>query len=191
MENIRLELNYLDLERNKKMWKLYFVLATEMPDAPDQMAITVLPEGGPVIIRKPADNHLSFVPEGTNADGLFVLERKMPADYSVKARLWVMHTRDTARAAGSVMKEISGFLGKGGTGAKIVAALGGTNPWTVLGLQGIGIVGTALSKVKDKPMGWVNMDEHFNPNGEEDEELERKNRLSTGFGEIGWSWVVG
>ncbi|MEM9858898.1 MAG: hypothetical protein AAF843_16180 [Bacteroidota bacterium] len=41
MDKIRLELNFLDLERNKKSWKIYFVLATELPDHPNQTAITV------------------------------------------------------------------------------------------------------------------------------------------------------
>ncbi|MEQ9300911.1 MAG: hypothetical protein RIF33_20220 [Cyclobacteriaceae bacterium] len=59
-----------------------------------------------------------------------------------------------------------------------------------MGIKGIGAVGSALSKIKDRQLGFVNMDEHFNGDGEEDEELERKNRLSTGFGEVGWSWVV-
>ncbi|MEM8566600.1 MAG: hypothetical protein AAGF85_09065 [Bacteroidota bacterium] len=189
MDTIRLELNFLDLERNKKNWKIYFVLATEMPDDPDQMAITVVPNGEPIRIRKPADNFISFVPEGDEADGLFILERGMPQDFSVKARLWVMHSRKSIRSAGDVLSEIGDFLGSH-QGSNVLKLLGGTNQWITLGIKGIGIVGSALKKMKDRPMGWVNMDEHFNPDGEEDQELERKNRLSTGFGEIGWSWVV-
>ncbi|MEM6523257.1 MAG: hypothetical protein AAF693_05685 [Bacteroidota bacterium] len=189
MDTIRLELNFLDLERNKKNWKIYFVLATEMPDDPDQMAITVVPNGEPIRIRKPADNFISFVPEGDEADGLFILERGMPQDFSVKARLWVMHSRKSIRSAGDVLSEIGDFLGSH-QGSNVLKLLGGTNQWITLGIKGIGIVGRALKKMKDRPMGWVNMDEHFNPDGEEDQELERKNRLSTGFGEIGWSWVV-
>ncbi len=189
MDNIRLELNYLDLERNKKSWKIYFVLATEMPDDPGRMAITVIPDGDPIRVKKPADNFISFVPEGDETEGLFILERLMPDDYSVKARLWVMHSRKSVRSAGDVLNEISGFLGGDG-GSEVMQLLGGTNLWLTLGIKGIGIVGSALKKMKDRPMGWVNMDEHFNPDGEEDQELERKNKLSTGFGDIGWSWIV-
>ena len=165
------------------------MLATELPDHPDQMAITVVPDGEPIRIRKPADNYVSFVPEGDEAEGLFILERAMPVDFSVKARLWVMHSRKSVRSAGDVLGEIGDFLG-GQQGSGLLQHLGGPNQWLTLGLKGIGIVGSALKKMKDRPLGWVNMDEHFNPDGEEDQELERKNQLSTGFGEIGWSWVV-
>lgn len=68
--------------------------------------------------------------------------------------------------------------------------MGATNPWVSVGVKGIGKVGTALSKIKDRQLGFINLDEHFNSDGEADEELERKNKLSTGFGEVGWSWVV-
>lgn len=189
MDKIRLELNYLDLERNKKSWKIYFVLATEMPDDPGKMVITAVPDGEPIRIRKPADNYISFVPEGREADGLFILERGMPEDFSIKARLWVMHSRKSVRNAGDILGEIGSFLG-GDSGSEALQVLGGTNQWITLGIKGIGVVGSALKKMKDRPLGWVNMDEHFNPDGEEDQELERKNNLSTGFGELGWSWVV-
>ena len=81
MDDIRLELNYLDLERNKKSWKIYFILATEMPDDPGKMAITLVPDGEPIRVKKPADNFISFVPEGDEVDGLFILERQMPNDF--------------------------------------------------------------------------------------------------------------
>ncbi|TRX59943.1 hypothetical protein FNH22_07770 [Fulvivirga sp. M361] len=188
MDRIRLELNYLDLERNKKRWSLYIVLATDNPEKPGEVVITTLPSGF-IKVRKPAENLVQFEPEGEGTEGLFVLERDMPSDFSVRARLWLMHSRKGQRDFGEKLSEIGSFLGNS-DGSQLIAALGASNPWVSVGIQGIGAVGTALSKIKDRQLGFLNLDEHFNANGEEDMELERKNRLSTGFGEVGWSWVV-
>jgi len=189
MDKIRLELNYIDLERNKKRWSLYFVLATENPEKPEEIVIATLPTTDFIKVRKPADNLVQFEPQGEDTEGLFALERSMPDDFSVKARLWVMHSRKIQRGIGEKLGKISEFLG-GSEGSEVLASLGAVNPWVSIGVKGIGVIGSALSKIKDRQLGFVNLDEHFNPDGEEDEEMERTNRLSTGFGEIGWSWVV-
>lgn len=187
MDRIRLELNYLDLERNKKRWSLYMVLATDNPEKPGEIAITTLPSGF-IKVRKPADNLVQFEPQGEGTEGLFVLERDMPADFSVRARLWLMHSRRGHRDFGEKLTEIGSFFGEDTD--NILEALGAGNPWISVGIRGLAAVGTALSKIKDRELGFLNLDEHFNPDGEEDVELERKNRLTTGFGEVGWSWVV-
>lgn len=188
MDRIRLELNYLDLERNKKRWALYMVLATDNPDKPGEIVVSTFPSDY-IKVRKAADNLVQFEPEGTGTEGLFVLERQMPEDFSVRARLWVMHSRRMQRSVGEQLSKIGEFLGSD-AGGKVLTSLGTTNPWVAVGVKGIGAVGSALSKIKDRQLGFINLDEHFNSDGEEDEELERKNKLSTGFGEVGWSWVV-
>lgn len=188
MDRIRLELNFIDLERNKKRWSLYVVIATDNPDKPREVALTTLPSDY-IKVRKPAENLIQFEPEGDGTEGLNVLERAMPDDFSIRIRMWLMHSRKSKRSFGEKLGEIGGFLGSN-SGGTILNSLGATNPWVTVGINGIGAVGSALSKIKDRQLGFVNMDEHFNGDGEEDEELERKNRLSIGFGEVGWSWVV-
>lgn len=189
---IRLELDYLELNRPKERWNIYFVIATELPDDPDKLAVRIVPDESVIPLRGPADNKLDLTPEGSD-EGLFVLERIMPQYRSVKARLWVMHSRDSARNTGEILSEIRDMMGNGNTIAKVVTILGGGSPWIIASkaaIQGIGMVGEALKKINDRQLGFVNMDEHFGPEFDEDPEQDRSNNLSTGFGKIGWTWVV-
>ncbi len=71
--------------------------------------------------------------------------------------------------------------------------LGAANKWLFAGKaanQGIGGIGNALSKISDRNMGFVNMDEHFDTAILKDGERDYHNTLSTGFAEIGWTWKV-
>lgn len=72
MDRIRLELNYLDLDRNKKRWSLYLVLATEHPEIPGDIAVSIIPSNY-IKVRKAADNLVQFEPEGEGTEGLFAL----------------------------------------------------------------------------------------------------------------------
>lgn len=184
--NIRLELNALELDRPKKHWNLYFVFTTEHPINQDEWVVTVLPPEGLIKLRRAADNKISFEPTGNNVEGLFVLEREMPLDMSLKARMWVMHSRKESRKIGEVLEELSTQI-TGNTITKTVEVLGGGLPWIAVGkgvLKGLGMLGGKLSELKDRDLGFVNMDEHFEEQGSEEE---RSNLLSTGFGKISWS----
>ncbi len=191
---IRLEFEELKLDRPKKRWDLYFVVATPDPrDAKsDRWIATVCPEPA-IPLRPKADNRLDFSPKGVGADGLIIFERAMPSTRSLPVRLWVMHSRRATRTAGSVMLEIGKELKAKPTGLA-ASVLKSAHPWWELGsaLVGAGIskLGQALANVPDRSMGFVSLDENFGVEFEKEIELDRTNRLSTGFGEMTWTWSV-
>ncbi len=192
MNRVRLELNELSIQRPKKMWNVYFVVATDHPEDESKVAVSVLPSAL-IRLRRPADNQIDFVPDGDDAglDGLELLERNMPTDRSIETHLWVMHSRRAARTTGQVMKELTSELGGGAT--KVLDVLGTTNVWMAVAraaVGGLGAVGQALSKVRDRNMGFVSLGESFGPEFERETELDRANDLSTGFGRVVWTWAV-
>jgi hypothetical protein len=186
MENVRLELDFLDLDRRKERWNIYFVVATDHPDDPTKMAISVVPDGLRIPLRNPSDNYYSFQGEGDNADGLMIMRRKMPELYSVRARMWMMHDRQGIRNTGDILKEISDIMG----GEGIAQILGNASPWLVVGRAALGLVGTAMKKINDRELGFVTLDEYFNPDGEDDPEKSFEKKLSTGYGSLGYSWIL-
>lgn len=188
MSIIRLELNELNLFKNKRRWDLYFIIATENPDDPAEMLITVMPRGNIIPVRKSSGNRIVFKPEGAGTDGLSVLERTIPPDRSVKAQLWLMHSRSSNRKAGDIMSELSRSKHVK-TAAEVLLSLGNFSPWITLTMTTIDGVGRFLAKTEDRKMGWVNLDEYFEPEWDM-EGRERRNRLSTGFGTVSWSWIV-
>ena len=144
-------------------------------------------------LRKGSNNEIHFQPEGDkDGSGLIMLQRAMPADYSVQMRLWLMQTRNLTRSLGTILTDISNML-PGGSADTSGASLGGSSKWLYpekIANQGIGGIGSALSKISDKNMGFVNMDEHFDADIIKDGERDYHNTLSTGFAEIGWTWKV-
>ena len=187
MKNIRLEINSLELDRPKKRWELYFIIATEDPDYPDKTLISVIPKDFFIQFRKSTENFYSFKPEGENTEGMFILERKMPLDKSVKVRLWLIHSRDKARSTGEVMEKVTNAI----SGESIPNKLKylGNNPWIVVAGFGLDIISGVLKDSKDRQLGMVVMDEEFE-NSRGNKQFDRKNKISTGYGELHWSWVV-
>jgi len=188
--NVRLELNTLKLNRPKERWDLYFIFATEHPIEENEWVVTVFSQNGQLIkLRNASDNMVQFKPKGNNTEGLFVLEREMPKDMSLKARMWVMHSRKSSRKIGEILQELGTQITGNGV-AKTLGVLGAGLPWVAASkgvLKGLGVLGDKLSELKDRDLGFVSMDEDFN--GQSTRE-ERSNSLSTGYGEISWSWIM-
>lgn len=192
MTKIRLELDFIEIERKKRNWNIYFIVATENPEDTEQTVISIFPSS-PVKLRKNDNNRIDFEPKGSGEmNGLFVLERDMPADDSIRARVWVVQSRDGARNVGDIMQQVSKSTEGNMVTDTISKALGTTTPWIAVGkslLSMGGLIGKFLSKTKDTKKGFVNMDESFTAEEINLGELDRTNRLS-GFGEVGWTWAI-
>ncbi len=188
MGKIRLEFEELTIHRPKKRWKLYFVIVAQHPDDPDKMVITSVPE--PFIRVKPAMNNvISFEPEGVGTDGLFILKREMPADRRLNVQVYLRHTRQSTRNLGSFLQNMESELG-GDVFGIVTDILGTTNPWLVIAKKAVPMIGSALRKIKDRDMGFVSMFEEFGPEFENEVELDRSNKFSTGNATIVWSWSI-
>ncbi|MEQ8908136.1 MAG: hypothetical protein RIC95_03010 [Vicingaceae bacterium] len=194
MAVIQLELEQLKILRAKKRWKLYFVVVTEHPEEEDKMVMTYIPQpqtGESFFRVKPnAENQLFFEPQGAvGADGLIVKEREMPEDRSVKVRMYLRHSRRSTRNAGNFLKDMEKELGGDALGL-VSDILGSTGTWLVIAKKAMPMIGNALSKVKDRDFGAVVMDEEFGAEFENQEELDRENKFTSGDANIVWSWAV-
>ncbi len=193
MKRIRLELDFLEIERGRRKWNLYFIIATEHPDDPSQTVISICPQETIRTTRKD-ENRIDFEPEGSGGDlnGFFVLEREMPEDNSIRARMWVVQSRRNTRAVGEILQEIGSSTEASEVTDTVLNALGAANPWILVGksiLKMGNIIGGFLSKSKDAKKGFISLDESFTDEEINIGELDRTNRL-TGFGKVGWTWVI-
>lgn len=190
MKRVRLELDYIEIQRRRRRWNLYFIIATEDPLNPNKTVMTIAPSH--TIRLHPSDhNRIDFEPKGDddNLNGMFVLECEMPQDFSIKARLWVIQCRDKTRDLGEVLQAISGSTKVDST---VTSLLGGALPWFTVAKSIVaigGVVGEFFKHSKDAKKGFVSMDQSFSKDEQEDGEFDRYNRLA-GFGEVGWTWVV-
>lgn len=189
MKAIRLEFSKLQILKDKERWRLYFIIATEHPQENDKMIITTFPD--PYIRLKPnQDNLISFEPEGNaGTEGLTVLERELPADQRIKVHVYLRHSRKHTRDLGESLRDLKTTLG--GDAFEIVDELLGTTvPWLVVAKKALPLIGTALSKIADKDMGFVSMDEAFDKAPSPVPVLERANNFSTGEAKIWWKWKI-
>ena len=190
---IRLELDDLRIDLKRQKWNLYFVVATEDPDDSAKSLVTVLPERT-VVIRKMSDNYHDF--EGTgegDPNGMFVLERPMPTDRSVKVRIWVVQSRKKLRASGEILQDITTTINSEGIATEVLSvALGATTPWIAVATAVLNVgsfIGKMLKKAKDKEMGMASLDEGFNDQEVADGHLLRTKSIS-GFGEFNLTWII-
>lgn len=189
MKTILLEFSKLQILKDKERWKLYFILVTEHPEDNDKMVISTFPD--PYIRLKPnQDNLISFEPEGSpGADGLFVIERGMPEDKRIKAHVYLRQSRKDVRDLGESLNDMKAALG--GDAFEIVDdLLGASVPWLVVAKKALPMIGKILSKTKDRDMGFVNMDESFKSEFDQNGIVERANSFSTGEAKIWWKWSV-
>ncbi len=192
MANIQLEFESLIIDRPKKRWKLYFVLVTEHPEENDKMVVGYVPQTGlePFIRLKPRmDNRLDFETGDVGADGLQIMERTMPQDRSLMCRVFLRHSRKSTRNAGEFISTLQDELGDHvlGTAAEL---LGMTASWLIITKAALPLVGGAIKKIKDRDFGMLSLDEDFGSEFDNQEELDRHGKFSTGDAQLVWSWSV-
>ena len=189
---IRLEFDDIEIHSAKERWHIYFIFATEHPQDPDQVLVTVLPEETLRFTGK-SDNVWSFRPEGKGADGLFVLRREIPESESLYGGLWIRHSKEGVRRAGEVLSSVGDLLG-GGVLEGAADLLGTVTPWVTAakaGFGGIGFIGNVLAQIPDRDLGFVNLSEVFGGEFEgEGSYLDRSQVSSSGEVTLGWRWTV-
>lgn len=193
MKKVRLEIDFIEIERKRKRWNLYFIIATENPLNSAETLITTIPSE-PIPLRKSDNNRIDFEPKGNGDDlnGLIALERELPEDNTIKTKVWVVQSRNSSKKASDILSEIGESTNAIDANSNISSAIGTTNPWIIISksvLSMSGVIGDFLSNSKDSKKGFVNMDESFTTEEIAIGELDRSNRLS-GFGEAGWTWII-
>lgn len=189
MQTLTLEFSKLQLTTRKERWRLYFILVAEHPEDNDKRIITTFPD--PFIRLKPnQDNLIRFEPEGSQGtDGLFVIERPMPADRRIKVKVYLRQSKKSIRSLGEALQDLNTTLG--GDAFEVgTELLGATQPWLVVAQKAVPMIGTALAKIKDRDMGFVSMDESFDEETGSHHLLERANNFSTGEAKIWWKWKI-
>jgi len=187
---IRLEFEELVLDRPKKRWNLYFVVASEHPEDGDRFVYAIVPKLF-VPVRPPANNVVDFSPDGDGGEGMMILERDMPKDRSISVFTWLMHSRNRTRSSGDLLKAIASMLSKSNEVEHVGSILGGGIPWvavTKAAFGGLEIVGKVLKRLPDRNLGFLSMGEVFGNEFENEVERDRSNGLSTGFGRMTWTW---
>ncbi len=193
MATVKLEFERLEILLKKRRWKLYFVIVAEHPIDKDKMLLTTVPTAGQryFMLKKHSENTVEFEPESSDGgvEGLTILEREMPADRSLKVRVFLKHSRKSARQIGDILKDVESGLG--GQAFGIVSnILGSTSPWLVIAKTAFSLVGGILKTINDRDMGYLNMDEDFEEEFEGKKELDRTNKTSTGEAKLRWSWKI-
>lgn len=189
---LRLELDSLHILVKRERWKIYFLVATELPDDPSKTAVARFPDGEPIQLTRKSDNEIAFVPKGSNAEGMFLLERPLPADGTLRVGVYVMQARSGLRKSGDIMEDI----GKAADGKVISTAakvLGAAAPWMVIGNlagKGVASVGKLLADSKDRQLGYISMDEAFANDFADSNNVPRSAKLFSGKAELAWSWVL-
>lgn len=173
MQKIRLEIDQINIHRTKKRWELYFVIITDHPTESDKMMVKTLPNN-PIKFSRFNDNNLRFDTEQEGSEGLFILNREMPDSKELNVHIHVMHSRDALRNLGSILKNVESGL-TGNTFGVITDIVGSTTtPWLVISKKVAETVGTVLSKIKDRNLGFINAYEKFGKEFENQEEIKRE-----------------
>jgi len=193
MASVKLEIEKLEILLNKHRWKLYFVIIAEHPTDNDKMLLTTLPSVGQsyFMLKKHSENVVEFEPESSDGgvEGLTVLEREMPDDRSLKVRMFLKHSRKSARAIGNILKDVENGLGGQAFGL-VSNILGSASPWLVIAKSATELVGGILNNINDRDLGYLNMDEDFEEEFDGKKELDRTNKTSTGDAKLRWSWKI-
>jgi len=188
MAQIRLEFEELKIERPKKRWNLYFVIVAQHPVDDDKMILATTPD--PYMVLKPRmENVVDFEPEGEGVDGFLILKREMPADRKLNVRVYLRHSRNKTRNIGTFLQDIKGQLGS--DAFDIVSDLvGTTNPWLIIAKKAVPLIGAILTKIPDRDFGMISVYEEFGPEFENQTELDRSNKFTSGDATLVWSWSI-
>jgi len=193
MATIKLEFEKLEILLKKHRWKLYFVIVAEHPSDNDKMLLTTLPVAGQsyFMLKKHSENVVEFEPESSDGgvEGLTILERDMPADRSMKVRMFMKHSRSSAREIGNILKDVESGLGGQAFGL-VSNILGSTSPWLVIAKSAVGLIGGILNTINDRDLGYLSLDEDFEEEFDNKKELHRNNKTTTGDARLTWSWKI-
>lgn len=193
MATVKLELERLEILLKKSRWKLYFFVIAEHPEDNDKLVVTTIPAAGQsyFMLKKRSENVVEFEPESIDGgvEGLTILEREMPADRSLKVRLFLKHSRQSARDVGNILGEVENELG-GEVLGTVTNILGSASPWLVVAKSAFKLVGNILSKIKDRDLGYLSLDEDFEEEFDGKKELDRSNKTTTGGAKLRWSWKI-
>ena len=95
-KRIRLEIDRLKVERDRKRWNILFILATEDPQNPSKTVKTTFPSN-PISLRRNDNNEVNFEAEGNGeTNGMFALDdstkepKTLRTEATVKARFSVL-----------------------------------------------------------------------------------------------------
>ncbi|GAB4044712.1 hypothetical protein [Spirosoma jeollabukense] len=187
MTAVSLEINEIRIDRPKKRWKIYFVLVAEHPTDPEKMVVTVIPND-PIRVVPSQNNVINFEGTRPNAEGLFLLSRKLPASRELNVHLYTRHSRSSVRKAGDVLNDIKDELGS--NEFTEVADILGSNavPWIAIAKAALPLIGKILQKIPDRDMGFVSLFERFGPEFETNEELDGEK--VGGFVTVVYNWFV-
>jgi hypothetical protein len=183
---VRLEINQITIDRPKKRWKIYFVIAAEHPTDETKMVVTTFPID-PIKIVPNQNNEVQFDSDEPGSEGLLVLRRDMPINKELNVHCYVRHSRSAVRITGAVLKDIQNELGSEVVGT-ISEILGTTNPWLQISKAALPLLGKILTQVPDRDMGFVSMFERFGDEFMQDGEIDRQK--TGGYCNIVYSWSI-
>lgn len=187
MTRVRLEIDEIEIYRPKKRWKLYFVIMADHPTEDDKMIITTLPSE-PFKLSRKHDNKYQFDTKNIGSEGLFVLSRELPPDRELNVHIRLFHTRKSTRDLGEILKKVEeGITGE--TFGIVSDIVGSSSPWLIIAKKAVSLTGTILSKVKDRPFGFLSAFERFGPEFESQQEIDYKKKF-TGDASLVYSWSV-
>ena len=188
MARVRLEFEELTIHRPKKRWNLYFIIVAQHPDDENKMILTTTPD--PYMILKPRmGNVVDFEPEGVGVDGFLVLKREMPADRKLNVRVYLRHSRKKTRNIGEFLQDMKGKLGADAFDI-VTDIVGTTNPWLIIAKKAVPFIGSILTKIPDRDFGMISVYEEFGSEFEDQIELDRSNKFSSGDATLVWSWSI-
>ena len=188
MAKIKLELEKLEILRPKERWQLYFVVITEHPEDSNKVMITTTPS--PYIRLKPRQgNTIHFEPEGIGTDGFTLLVCEMPENRRMKTRIYLRHSRKNTRSIGKLINDIKVSIGSE-AGEVVNNLMGVSSPWLIASKASFNMLEGVLKNIKDRDFGFVNLDEEFGNEFENQIELDRTNNFSTGDAKLTWSWSI-
>jgi hypothetical protein len=171
------------------------IIATDDPNEKDKTLVSVIPNE-PIRLRKVDQNRIDFESEGSgDTNGLIILNRKLPKNKSVRVRMWLVQSKEHTRNVGEVMRNITDVFKKDKVGKSVeqlTNALGVANPWlklpdTLLSINGV--IGSVLKELKDRKLGFVNMDECFTSEEIDMVDIDRTGTI-TSTGKCGWTWTI-
>lgn len=173
MTKIRLEIDNITIHRPKKRWELYFVVVTDHPTEEDKMIVTTLPEN-PIKLSPFNANNYYFDDQKEGSEGLFILDREMPANRELNVHIYVRHSRHGIRNLGSLLKNVEAGL-VGDTFGIVTDIVGNTAaPWLIISKKASKVLGDVLADIKDRDLGFINAYEKFGKEFEGQTEIDHE-----------------